>query len=106
MAEKRTFPRKKKRLIVDFDLDQATYTGFTWDISYTGLFIASTHMPRIGLILPVRIHLPDGKKVSCTGKVIRGKRMPASLAFSEGASGFSLELIGYHEEYTRFFGTL
>ena len=106
MAEKRTFARKKKRFIVDYDLDGVTYSGYTWDISYTGLFIASPHMPRVGLTILVRIHLPDGKKLECDGKVIRAKRVPVAYSLSEGATGFSLELIGYDENYTRFFGML
>ena len=105
MAEKRIFPRKKKRLIVDYELDQKPYSGFTWDLSYTGLFIASPHMPRIGLTLSLRLHLPNGKMLECTGKVIRAKRIPPTYTM-EGASGFCLELVGYNEDYTRFFGTL
>jgi PilZ domain len=106
LAEKRTFARKKKRLIVDYELDKVTYRGFTWDISYTGLFIASPNMPRIGLTIAVRIHLPDGKKLECAGIVVRAKRVPAAYSSSDGATGFSLELVGYNEDFTRFFGTL
>ena len=106
MAEKRIFPRKKKRFIVDYDLDGVNYSGFTWDISYTGLFIAAPNMPRIGLTITVRIHLPGHKKLECIGTVIRAKRVPALYSSSEGATGFSLELAGYNEDFTRFFGTL
>ncbi|MEO6323787.1 MAG: PilZ domain-containing protein [Thermoanaerobaculia bacterium] len=106
MSEKRIFPRKKKRLIVDYDLDGVTYSGFTWDISYTGLFVASPNMPRIGLTITIRLHLPDGKKLECAGKVIRAKRVPAMYSSMEGATGFSLELVGYNEPYTRYFATL
>ena len=44
--------------------------------------------------------------VECVGRVIRSKRIPTVFASTEGASGFSLELVGYNENYTRFFGSL
>jgi hypothetical protein len=105
MAEKRSFPRKKRRLIVDYDdALGGVHTGFTWDLSFTGLFIASPSPPRIGEILKVRIHLSEGKKLEVAGRVVRAKRVPPM--FTTEHAGFSLELVGYFEEYTRYLATL
>jgi hypothetical protein len=105
MAEKRAFPRKRKRLIVDFELDGGKCSGFTVDISYTGLFIGTNQLPRLNQTLTVHLHLPEGKRVQCTGKVVRGRKMPAALAQTD-ANGFCLALAGYNEDYTRFFASL
>lgn len=105
MPEKRTFPRKKKRLVVDFVADGSRHTGFTWDLSFTGLNIASSFLPGIGAKLSANLHLPDGKMVACEGRVVRAKRVPSALAASAG-HGFSVEISGYFEEYFRYLSTL
>ena len=53
MNEKRTFPRWKKRLLVDFEVEGRTASGFTWDISHTGLSISSQYVPKLGEKLQV-----------------------------------------------------
>ncbi len=105
MIERRNFPRKRRRLIVEYVLDGKPFSGFTWDMSYTGLYIAGTATPRIGERMSASIHLPDGKRVACEGKVIRSRKVPASLAL-EYPNGFSVALTGYFEDYCRFVGGL
>jgi hypothetical protein len=100
MADKRTFPRKKKRLIVSFEVDGRTATGFTLDISHTGLLVSSLHLPKPGESVRVTLQLQNGRKVECEGTVVRTRRLPAALAQGHG-SAFSLSLGGYHEEYAR-----
>lgn len=97
MAEKRNAPRKKKRLIVDFDVETADSqaagrtTGFTHDISRSGLFVRTIRIPQIGRTLNAVLHLPQGKQVAIQGKVVRSFRAPASLRYVV-PSGFGLRL--------------
>ncbi len=105
MADKRSFPRKKKRLVVEFVADGSKTSGFTWDLSYTGLFIAAHHLPKMGEMVTVTLHLPNGKKCQLIGKAVRARRVPAALAMSE-PNGFSLMVSGYSEDYTAFMSSL
>ncbi len=106
MNDKRTFSRWKKRLLVDLILEGRTASGFTSDISHTGLFITSSYVPNLGDKLRIFLQLPNGKKVGCDGTVVRKRHIPAALAGSEGNNGFCLALGGYFEEYSRFLGSL
>ena len=105
MAEKRTFPRLKKRLIVEFFSEGFTRTGFTHDVSHTGLFVAAAHLPKMGESLSVTLNLGEGKKISVEGTVVRGHRAPTSLSFSN-PTGFCFELRGYSEEFTNYVSSL
>ncbi|MBK6406177.1 MAG: PilZ domain-containing protein [Holophagales bacterium] len=106
MNEKRTFSRLKKRLLVDIAVEGRTASGFTWDISHTGLSISSQYVPKLGEHLRTVLHLPKGKTVECHGTVVRVRRVPLALADELGGSGFCLALGGYFEEYSRFLGDL
>jgi hypothetical protein len=101
MTDKRVFPRLKKRLVVEYTVDGEAHTGFTHDLSYTGFFVVSTRLPPAGTEIAAVLHLPDGKKIQLTGKVVRARRVPPQLRDSM-VNGFSLQLSGYVEEYTRF----
>ena len=101
MTDKRVFPRLKKRLVVEFSVDGESHTGFTHDVSYTGFFVVATRLPPPGTVVPALLHLPNGKKISLTGKVVRARRVPPQLRDTM-VNGFSLQLSGYVEEYTRF----
>ena len=105
MADKRVFPRLKKRLMVDFVIDGVLSTGFTHDLSFTGFFVVSSRLPKIGTVLPATLHLPSGKRISLTGKVVRSLRVPTALAQTI-PNGFSMQLTDYAEEYTRFVESL
>ena len=98
MSERRVFPRKRKRLLVTFELAGAPCSGFTWDIGHTGLFIATSRLPHLGEEVSAEIEGPGGKKVHCRGTVVRARKHPTSLSFTE-ATGFSLKLEGYSEDY-------
>ena len=106
MNEKRTFSRWKKRILLDIHAEGRTASGFTWDISHTGLSISSQYVPKLGEHLKTILHLPKGKTVECHGTVVRVRRVPLALADELGGSGFCLALGGYFEEYSRFLGDL
>ncbi|KAA0255021.1 MAG: PilZ domain-containing protein [Acidobacteria bacterium] len=98
MSERRVFPRKRRRLLVSFELAGAPCSGFTCDLGHTGIFIATTRLPHVGEEISAEIEAPGGKKVKCRGTVVRARKNPSSLSFTE-ATGFSLKLAGYSEEY-------
>lgn len=106
MTDKRSFARKRRRLLVEIVAGGRTVNGFTWDLSHTGLFISSHYQPSLGEKLGAILHLPNGRKVSCEGTVVRIRRVPSALAEFEANNGFSLALGGYFEEYARFMGEL
>ena len=105
MVERRSFPRLGKRLIAEFTSEHFAGTGFTRDVSHTGLFVASARLPLIGASLSLLLSLDNGKKVRVEGTVVRKRRAPASLAFSE-PTGFSIQLRDYSEELTRYLSSL
>ena len=45
MAERRGFARKKRRFLVEFHLQGSNCTGFTYDMSPTGIFVRSHRVP-------------------------------------------------------------
>jgi hypothetical protein len=105
MAEKRSFARKKRRMLVDFDTETSRGTGFTSDLSRCGIFISAVIIPRIGERLTTRLHLPRGGDVSVTGRVVRSQHRPGALSRT-AAHGFALQLSAYNEEYDRFCAAL
>lgn len=106
MNDKRSFPRKRKRLLVDIEVDGRSVSGFTWDLSHTGLFISSSYVPKLADRLKASLHLPNGKKVECEGTVVRIRNVPSALAEGTGNHGFCLALGGYFEDYARYMGDL
>jgi hypothetical protein len=105
MTDKRVFPRLKKRLVVDFTVNGQTHAGFTHDLSHTGFFVVTTDLPAAGSSIVATLHLPDGKHIALTGRVVRARRVPPQLRDTM-SNGFSLQLSGYVEDYTRFVASL
>lgn len=105
MAERRSFARKKRRFLVEFSLQGASCTGFTYDVSPTGIFVRSIRLPQPGTILTANLHLPDGKRIAVRGKVVRSFRVPPQLSRLI-PSGFSMRLSESPEDYFQFLATL
>lgn len=105
MAERRSFARKKRRFLVEFSLQGASCTGFTYDVSPTGIFVRSIRLPPPGTILTASLHLPEGKRIAVRGKVIRSFRVPPALSRLI-PSGFSIRLSESPEDYFQFLATL
>jgi Tfp pilus assembly protein PilZ len=105
MTDKRVFPRLKKRLVVEFAYDGTLHSGFTHDVSYTGFFVVANRIPPAGTDVVLTLHLPNTKRIPLNGKVVRSRRAPTQLA-SSVPSGFSVQLAGYSEEYTRFIASI
>ena len=105
MSERRGFGRKKRRFLVEFKLRGAQCTGFTYDISPSGIFVRSVRLPEPGTFMSADLHLPQGKRLTVRGKVVRSFRVPASLARLV-PSGFSMKLSESPEDYFQFLSTL
>jgi hypothetical protein len=105
VAERRNFARTKRRFLVEFNLRGALCTGFTYDISASGIFVRSVRLPDPGTYLSADLHLPEGKRCTVRGRVIRSFRVPASLARMI-PSGFSIRLAESPEDYFQFLATL
>jgi hypothetical protein len=105
MAERRSFSRKKRRFLVEFSLLGTSCTGFTYDVSPTGMFVRSIRLPDPGTFLTANLHLAAGKRIALRGKVVRSYRVPPALARLV-PSGFSMLLSDTPEDYFQFFATL
>jgi hypothetical protein len=105
MAERRTFARKKRRFLVELSLQGANCTGFTYDVSPTGIFVRSIRLPSPGTVLTANLHLPEGKRIAVRGKVVRSFRVPPALSRLI-PSGFSIRLSDTPEDYFQFLATL
>jgi hypothetical protein len=102
MPEKRRWPRKRRRLTVEFRWDKATCTGFTYDISPSSLFVRTGRIPKVGTRLAIKMILPDETLVPIVGVVVRSFRVPSSLA-RVIPSGFCLKILERApESYLRF----
>jgi hypothetical protein len=105
MAEKRRFPRKRRRLPVEFVWEKTPCTGFTYDISSAGIFVRATRFPKPGAEISATLVLPGEKPVKVLGIVVRTFRVPASLTRLI-PSGFSLRLTEQPEEYLAFLAAI
>ena len=105
MTQKRAYERKKRRFLVEFKLEGAPCTGFTNDVSPSGMFIRSTRLPTPGTFVTVNLHLPEERRVVLRGKVVRSVRVPPALSRLI-PNGFALHFSDTPEEYFQFFATL
>ncbi|MEP6800889.1 MAG: PilZ domain-containing protein [Acidobacteriota bacterium] len=95
MADKRESPRRRCRLLVDFDTTLSRTTGFTNDLSRSGMFVRTIRIPRIGKIIRAILHAPGGGTVTVEGIVVRTFRAPGALR-SLIPSGFVLRVTPEH----------
>ena len=105
MAERRQFARKKRRFLVEYQLQGASCNGFTYDISPSGIFVRSIRLPNPGTYLTANLHLPQGKRIAVRGKVVRSFRVPPALSRLI-PSGFSMRLSDTPEDYFQFLASL
>ena len=105
MAERRTFARKKRRFLVEYQIKGASCTGFTYDVSPNGIFVRSVRLPEPGSHLTANLHLPEGRRIAVRGRVVRSFRVPAALSRLI-PSGFSIRLAETPEDYFQFLATL
>ena len=86
---------------MEFRCRDASCTGFTYDVSPTGIFVRSVRLPEPGTSMSARLHLPEGKRIEVRGRVVRSFRVPPALS-RVIPSGFSLRLAETPEDYYQF----
>jgi len=105
MPERRAHPRRRIRLIVNFGGPGARTAGITFDVSRSGLFVRTVHLPRIGSVIDLTIHSTDGGQIPLTGKVVRTFSAVGTIRFVV-PSGFGVRVFPRSELYERFAGSL
>jgi hypothetical protein len=98
MSQKRFSTRRKRRYLIEWQTGDSLCTGFTQDISPTGIFIRSAHIPKIGAALTIQLLIPAGGKMRLRGTVVRSQRVPQNLR-AVVPSGFAVRLNEAPEEY-------
>lgn len=98
MAEKRAFPRRKRRLLVEWAGGGFASAGFTHDVSPSGVFVCSTYIPGIKRLLTLTLSLPGGRKIRLRGVTVRSYQVPVSLRRAV-PNGFSVRLTEAPEDY-------
>lgn len=102
---KATFPRKKRRYHVGFDLEGCSCNGFSHDVSASGIFVRSIRLPKPGEILTLTVRLSGGVILTMRCKVVRTHRVSGTLS-SVRPSGFAVQSIDAPEGYYQLLATL
>lgn len=105
MPEYRPNSRRKCRYLVEWLKGGFLCTGFTHDISPTGIFIRTMHIPENGEAVTIRLLVRAGKKLRLRGTVVRSYNVPSSLR-RYVASGFGVKLDEAPEEYFQLLANL
>lgn len=77
--ENRVVDRKRRRLTVRFGVNAPEKTGFTRNISASGVFIQTNLPLPPGTILRIELAFPE-RTFSLRGRVVWAKKVPAQLA--------------------------
>ena len=59
MPERRSYARKKRRFLVEFQVQGSPCTGFTYDVSPSGIFVRSARLPQPGAYMTANLHLSE-----------------------------------------------
>lgn len=71
MTERRTSPRYRAEILIDFALSESKTTGITYDVSRTGMFVRTSRLPAYGQKLLATLRFPDGRQLLTQGDVVR-----------------------------------
>jgi Tfp pilus assembly protein PilZ len=96
MAEKRQHRRLKRRLVVKFGERDLSQSGFTADVSPTGLFVVASSIPRLDTRLHLQLFVTPEQSLFFEGEVRRHKLVPPELRTLE-RSGFGVRLLSPRE---------
>jgi hypothetical protein len=78
-SEERTIRRAKGRLLVRFGTTVADKTGFTKNVSESGLFLHTNNVFRPDTTVQVSVQFPD-RVFTFWGRVVWAKRVPSQFA--------------------------
>ncbi len=88
MKERRRARRYGRRLQVRFGEAGFDHTGFTQDVSSSGMFVVSTVLPGLGQRVHLLVQVTPSKAVHFEGQVQRHKQAPRALqAYSKNGFG-------------------
>jgi hypothetical protein len=99
--ENRVSDRKRRRLTVRFGVNRPEKTGFTRNISSTGIFIQTNLPLPPGTILHMEIAFPE-RTFALRGRVIWAKKVPAQLAHVIEC-GMGIRYVQPPEEFRDYF---
>jgi Tfp pilus assembly protein PilZ len=71
--------RAKKRLMVRYGVDKADRTGFTKNLSETGLYIKTNNVLKPGSTIQIELQFPE-RKFGMWARVVWAKKVPPQLA--------------------------
>jgi hypothetical protein len=100
--EKRAPIRLKKRLRVNFGIDETNRAAFTEDISTTGVFIRSANVCTPDTRLSIEFLLDDGEIIKLEGRVMWAKKVPQNLFHLVKKSGMGIRILKFHSGQDRF----
>lgn len=90
--EKRSAPRIRKRLLVHYGVSGLDRSGFTADVSTTGMFVVSSTLPALDTRLHLQVFFGEGDFTYFEGRVRRHRLVPVELRSLEKA-GFGVEFL-------------
>ncbi|MDQ6894028.1 MAG: PilZ domain-containing protein [Acidobacteriota bacterium] len=97
-VEKRTARRRPVEMAVDFSQESFHGSGVTGDVSRRGMFVRSNRIPGSGPLLRLTVHLPEGRKLFLTGRVVRSAES-SGIPRPTGTTGFGLRFADESPEY-------
>ncbi|MBZ5638699.1 MAG: PilZ domain-containing protein [Acidobacteriia bacterium] len=107
--ERRVILRARARLLVRFGIAAPEKTGFTKNVSESGLFVHTNQVFEPGTTIQLKVQFPDGP-FSFWGRVMWAKQVPPQLAhLLDCGMGIrflepSPEWLAYYEKWKRKFG--
>ena len=104
---KRTPIRYKKRLRVNFGIEDTSRVAFTEDISTVGVFIRTANVCVPNTMLKIEFLLENGNTVTLEGRVMWAKKVPQNLFHLVKKSGMGIRILRFHsgeEDYYKLCG--
>lgn len=98
--DRRTAPRCRVEVLVDFSPSDSKTTGITYDVSLTGMFVRTSRLPENGQKLLATLRFPDGRQLLIQGEVVRTFH-PSALLRGLLPTGFAMT-VNNNESYRRF----
>jgi Tfp pilus assembly protein PilZ len=98
MAEKRNSKRKRKRLPVTYSACDVEFTGYTSNLSSTGMFIRTRKPFRAGVPVRITIHVDKDYTICVTGLTVRA----CNYGFVCSTNGMGIKLLSNSKEYRDF----
>ena len=77
--EKRDSNRTRKRVMVKYGTEKTDRTGFTKNLSETGLFIGTNNVFKPGTTIQVELQFPE-RTFNMWARVVWAKKVPTQLA--------------------------